>query len=140
MKNHSLSRPQAANASLPWTWLLCASALALPFLVSGIAKLADYTGAIAEVADITGLPGLAPVLTPLVILLQLAGGICLFGPPPVRGPAVLALSGFTLLASILAHDFWNAPLASRVHELTTFCEHLGLIAGLVLLHLKQGRG
>ncbi len=140
MNNDMRSPPQTATASLPWPWLLCASALALPFIVSGVAKLADHAGAIAEVAAITGQPGLAPLLAPLVILLQLAGSVCLFGPPAVRGPAVLSLSGFTLLASILAHDFWQAPPERMVRELTTFCEHLGLIAGLCLLHLKQRRG
>lgn len=120
-------------AGIDWFRLGCTAAMALPFLVSAIAKAADFKGAIAEVAGLTGMAALSPGLAVLTIALQVLGSLCLFGPPPVRVAGVVLLAGFTMVATVLAHDFWNVAGPLRARQLVTFCEHLALIAGLLML-------
>jgi hypothetical protein len=69
----SVLAPRPISAILTWPWLGSAARLALaaPFLISGITKLADFAGATAEMAAL-GLQPAAPVAG-AVILAQLAG-------------------------------------------------------------------
>ena len=104
--------------------------LAAVFLFSGTAKALDWTGGVAEVAGL-GLP-LPAVALAATIVVQLVGGLAVLTGLGARWGA-LALAGFTLFATLIAHDFWNAPAETRAHELTTFLEHVALIGGLLLL-------
>ncbi len=120
-------------------WFLAVARLALvaPFLMSGIAKLFDPTGATAEMQHF----GLTPagLFAALVIGVQLAGGIAvLVGRCSAIAAGVLAV--FTLAATLLAHPFWSFadPMLSTLHR-NIFVEHVSIIGGLMLAATLGGR-
>jgi transmembrane protein len=104
--------------------------LSLVFLWSGIAKLLDFSGGVAEVAGL-GLPMPVLFLT-LTILCQIGGGLMVLLGIWARLGA-LALAGFTILATLLAHGFWTLEGAERAHQLTTTLEHLAIVGGFLLI-------
>ena len=122
------SSPQRVRAAAAVVLRL---ALASPFLLSGLAKALDFAGAVGEVRALTGLEP-AAVLAALVIAVQLGGSALLLAGGGAARLGALALAGFTIVASVLAHDFWNRSGAERLHDATTFLEHAGLVAGLLL--------
>lgn len=110
--------------------VLARTALTLPYWWSGIAKLTDLHGALAEAAHF----GLKPawLIVTATVLVQLAGSIAL-----ILGRAgwlaAGALGVFTALATLIAHPYWTvADPVERFHALNTFLEHIGLIGGLML--------
>lgn len=110
-------------------------ALLLPYLISGVLKLLDFAGAQAEVAALTGLaPGflLAAVATG-VIVLQLGGSAWLLSGGRGAALSALALAGFTLAATFLAHTWWHLPPGpERAHAFNGFWEHIALVGALCL--------
>jgi putative oxidoreductase len=128
----------ASTSSLPYPLLVLARALlAAVFLFSAFDKATHFAQATAEV-NALGLPSPAMVAA-VVIIVQLVGALMLIIEPTVRVGAVI-LGGFTLIATVLAHDFWNHTGPAFARELTTFLEHLGLIGGFMLAALaKQQR-
>lgn len=121
-----------------WAGWIARAALASAFVLSGLVKIADFAGATAEVRALTGLEP-APLVAAAVIGVQLGGSALLLIGGRMAAVGAVLLGTFTLAASIAAHDFWNADAASWVRQATTFCEHLGLIAGLALAAMLAGR-
>ena len=104
--------------------------LTLPYWWSGIAKLTDLNGALAEAAHF----GLKPawLVVAATVLVQLGGSIAL-----ILGKAgwlaAGALGVFTAFATLVAHPYWTvADPVERFHALNTFLEHSGLIGGFML--------
>ncbi|RAI02553.1 DoxX family protein [Acuticoccus sediminis] len=121
--------PAPISAILDWpgTALLVRVGLALPFAVSGVVKLLDWPGAVAEAAALGfAAPALVAAAT---IATQLVGSALLLS---VRwcwlGAGILAV--FTAAATVIAHAFWAADGAERAHQLATFLEHVAIVAGL----------
>lgn len=104
--------------------------LSAAFLYSGATKLFAWQTA-AEEFSALGLPhkGLVQAGT---ISIQLSGGALLLTGFQT-GLAAMALALFTLAASLIAHPFWTRRGQAFTSTLTTFLEHVGLIAGLVLI-------
>jgi uncharacterized membrane protein YphA (DoxX/SURF4 family) len=98
---------------------LLIAGICLPFLFSGIAKLLDFDGAVAEFAHFGfSVPALFAALT---IALQLGGSaaaIALGSRPAVV--AALALAAFTVAATVLAHS----------HQPVILVEHLSIAFAL----------
>jgi uncharacterized membrane protein YphA (DoxX/SURF4 family) len=68
----------------------------------------------------------------LTIVVQLCGSfLVITGILLWLGAAMLCV--FTFAAMIIAYPFWRTKGAERVSMLIAFCEHLGLIAGFLLL-------
>lgn len=124
--------------SAAWAGLLARIALASAFVLSGIVKLADFAGATAEVRALTGMEP-AAFIAAAVIAVQLGGSALLLMGGRLAWIGAALLGTFTLAASIAAHDFWNADAAMWARQATTFCEHLGLVAGLALAAMLAGR-
>jgi len=114
-------------------WIEVAARLALvsAFLVSGVAKLLDFPGAMAEVRALTALEP-AWVFAALVIATQLGGSLLVVAGGRRAWVGAGLLAGFTLVATLVAHTFWRKTGPEAVRDLTTFFEHIGLIAGLGL--------
>jgi putative oxidoreductase len=74
--------------------------IGLPFLMSGVGKLAAYDATTAYIASV-GLP-LAPLGWAIAIIFEAGGGLCLLLGFRVR-PVAVALSWFTLAAAIFFH-------------------------------------
>jgi transmembrane protein len=111
--------------------------LTLPYWTSGLAKLADLGGALAEAAHFGLHPAALVVAT--TILIQIGGSaLLILGRLAWLGAGALGV--FTALATIIAHPFWKVsdPLV-RFHERNTFLEHAGLIGGLILAAILAER-
>lgn len=130
--------PIAALLRAPVFNLAARALLTLPFGWSGLAKLADLTGARAEAAGL----GLKPagLVVAATIGVQLVGSFLL-----ITGRqawlAAGALGVFTGLATLIAHPFWTiAEPIARFHAQNTFLEHLSLIGGLMVVAVLAEKG
>lgn len=104
--------------------------LAAVFLFSGVAKAADWSGAVAEFEGV-GLPapGLAVAAT---IAVQVFAGLAVAIGWRTR-MAALGLAGFTTVATLIGHPFWAFEGAEFTRQLTIALEHLGIVGGFILL-------
>ena len=84
--------------------------MSLVFLWSGLDKALHWSAGLAEIGD-AGLP--APMtLLATTVMTQLGGGLSLALGLWARAGAFL-LAGFTVFATVLFHDFWNAGIMAR---------------------------
>jgi len=111
--------------------------LTLPFWSSGIAKLLDIDGALAEASHFGLEPALVTVIATLIV--QLGGSAALIA-GRFAWIGAGALGVFTVLATLIAHPFWSvADPVARFHERNIFLEHLGLVGGLILAAILAHR-
>lgn len=115
-----------------WVEAAARLAVALPFLVSGISKLFDFPGAVAEVRGLTAIEPAWP-LAILLIIVQLGGSAVLIAGGRFAWIGALALAGFTAVATLLAHSFWLKPEAEQFLHRNIFFEHVAIAGGLILL-------
>ncbi|MGW9329245.1 DoxX family protein [Bosea sp. NPDC055594] len=97
--------------------------LALMFVLGGWSKISGYAGTQAYMAS-AGVPG---ILLPLVIIVELIGGLMIVIGFKTRLVA-LALFGFTIAATVLFHMNWAAPMQQLL-----FMKNLGIAGGFLLL-------
>jgi len=103
--------------------------LAHMFLISGIQKISGYAGT-QQYMESVGLPGM---LLPLVILLEIGGGLALILGWFTRW-AAWALAAFTLLAGILFH--WDP--ANQMQTIM-FMKNICIVGGMLIL-AEHGAG
>ena len=118
--------------------LLARLMLSLVFLLSGIDKATHWSGGLGEIVS-AGLP-YPSLLLVVTVLVQLGGGISVALGIFARLGAV-ALAGFTVVATVLFHNFWAvADPIERQHQLTTFLEHVAILGGFTaVMFLGGGR-
>jgi putative oxidoreductase len=104
--------------------------LATLFVVSGIGKIAGFAGTAGYIAS-KGLP-LAEILTAATIVVELGGGLAIVAGWKARWAALL-LAGFTVVASVLFHNFWAAPPAEAMNQQIHFMKNLSIVGGMLLL-------
>ena len=105
--------------------------MALIFIISGWSKLTSYSAAESYFSSL-GIP-MAGLVTPLVILIELGGGLALLAGFQTRKVAgVLAL--FSIAAAFVAHNNF-ADQGQAIH----FMKNLAIAGGL-LLFVKYGGG
>lgn len=98
--------------------------LALLFLIMGYGKIGGYDGTVGYMES-QGVPG---ILLPLVILLEVGGGILLVLGFFSRW-AALALAGFTILSALFFHfDLGNQG------QLIHFLKNLSIAGGMLMLY------
>jgi len=101
--------------------------LAVVFIMAGFSKLgAGYAGTQAYMES-AGLPGL---LLPVVVALEILGGIAILVGFQTRAVALM-LAGFTLMASLLFHSDFSQQM-----QMILFMKNIGLIGGFMLLAAK----
>ena len=103
--------------------------LALMFLLAGLNKISAYSGTQGFMESM-GLPG---ALLPLVILLEVAGGILLMLGWHTRITAFL-MAGFTILATLIFHSNLGDPT-----QMLFFMKNLSIAGGLLLV-VSHGSG
>jgi putative oxidoreductase len=104
--------------------------LALMFVLSGIGKLAGLEGTAGYIAS-KGLP--APmVLAVAVGVLELVAGVLIIVGWQARW-AALALAAFTLLASVLFHNYWAMPADQQMMQQLMFMKNLAVVGGLLFV-------
>ncbi|UGY00925.1 DoxX family protein [Bradyrhizobium quebecense] len=124
--------PRWIAAILSWPWLLpiARGALVSAFLIGGIQKLADFPAAVAEQAHF----GLQPAWLWAVaaIVVELGGSLLVIANRCVWLGAG-GLGVLTFVAMLTANAFWLSTGHERFMAINAFFEHLGLIAGLVVV-------
>jgi uncharacterized membrane protein YphA (DoxX/SURF4 family) len=124
--------PRWIGVVLSWSWLLPVVRIALTsaFLLGGVQKLADFPGAVAEQAH----SGLQParLWATAAIIVELGGSaLVIVGRWVWLGAGGLGV--LTAVAMFTANSFWTMTGHDRFIALNAFFEHLGLIAGFVLV-------
>ena len=104
--------------------------LALMFVMAGFSKIAGFAGTVGYMAS-KGIPA-AEVLAVLTILLELGGGLALMAGFHARW-AALGLALFTLLASVIFHNFWAVPEAQKMVQQLMFMKNLSVVGGLLMV-------
>ena len=104
--------------------------LALMFILAGFAKLGSLEGTAGYIAS-AGLP-LPIVLAVGAGLLELVAGIALAVGFQAR-IAALALALFTIVATVLFHNFWAAPADQAFVQQLMFMKNLSVAGGLFIV-------
>jgi uncharacterized membrane protein YphA (DoxX/SURF4 family) len=123
-----------------WTWLLARAALTGAYVLGGLTKLADFSGAIAEQEHFGMHPGW--LWAALTISVELVGSALVISGRRLVWLGAGMLGVFTGLAAVLANNFWAMRGAERFAATNAFSEHIGLIAGFVMAALiaeRKGR-
>lgn len=123
-----MPRPIDRALDSNWLWLLARILLAVVFLSSGLAKLFDYSGSLAEMRA----AGLHPdwlfnIATAATLLLGSA--LLLLDRALWLGAGALAV--FLLLTIIIVHRFWALPEAQAKAAMFWALEHTSLVGGLI---------
>ena len=103
--------------------------LALMFVLAGVNKISGYSG-MQGYMDSMGVPG---ALLPLVILLEVVGGLVLMVGWQTRLTAFL-LAGFTIVATLIFHS----NLGDQT-QMLFFMKNLSIAGGLLLV-VSHGAG
>jgi putative oxidoreductase len=110
--------------------------LALIFMLAGLSKLTGLQGTTAYIAS-QGLP-IPAVLALASGLLELLAGLAVAIGFKARLAAAL-LAAFTLLASLLFHNFWAMPADQAMVNQLMFMKNLAIVGGLLLI-VAHGAG
>ena len=104
--------------------------LAAIFIISGVQKIFGYAGT-AGYMDAMGVPS---ILLPLVILLEVVGGIALLIGWQARISALL-LAGFTLLSGIIFHlmPSFAAEGMEAQNQMISFLKNVSITGGLLMV-------
>ena len=130
--------PVWVDAILEWrgTWLLARIGLSGAYILGGITKLLNFSAAVAEQEHFGLHPGWVWAL--LSIIVELLGPVLI-----ITGRWVWlgagALGVLTALASLVANNFWDLQGQAHFQATNAFFEHIGLIAGFVLVALIATR-
>ncbi len=111
-------------------FLIARLLLALMFVLAGLSKFAGLEGTAGYIAS-KGLP-LPMVLAVATAALELLGGLALIVGFQARW-AALALAGFTLVASVIFHNFWAMPADQAFMQQLMFMKNLSVAGGLLLI-------
>lgn len=97
--------------------------LSLIFIISGWSKIGGYAGTQGYM-EAMGVPG---ALLPLVIALELGGGVAIAAGLFTRWIA-LALAGFSIVAAVIFHANFSDPM-----QAISFWKNIGLAGGFLML-------
>jgi putative oxidoreductase len=111
---------------------LCFAALFLP---SGIRKISGV-GEFAQSLATRGVPG-SGVLAWIGAIAEFLGPILLALGIKTRAAALLMVV-FTIIATLIAHRFWEFQDAARVAQQSNFLKNLAIIGGLLILAARGG--
>lgn len=124
--------PGWISTILRWPLLWHATRLALvsAYILGGFAKLLDFAGAVAEQEHFGLYPGWLWAAAAIVVEL---GGSLLVVMNRLVWLGAGGLGVLTFVAMLTANAFWTMGGHERFMATNAFFEHLGLIAGLVIV-------
>jgi putative oxidoreductase len=102
--------------------------LAVMFLLAGISKFSGLDGTAGYIAS-KGLP-MAQLLAVVTAVLEVGAAVLLIVGWQARW-AALALAAFTLLASVLFHNYWALPAEQQMMQQLMFMKNLAIVGGLL---------
>lgn len=104
--------------------------LALMFVLAGFNKIGGFEGTVGYIAS-KGLP-MPSVLAVLTIVLEIGAGLALMAGWRARW-AAFALAGFTVLASVIFHNYWAMPAEQQMVQMLMFMKNLAVTGGLLMV-------
>ena len=104
--------------------------MAVLFLPAGISKIAGFAGTVGYIAS-KGVP-LPEVAAIIAIIIEVVGGIALTLGFKTRW-AALALAAFTLVATVMFHNYWTLPAEQQMMQQLMFMKNIAVIGGLLTL-------
>lgn len=93
------------------------------FLIAGVSKIGAYEATVGYM-DAMGVPG---ILLPMVILLEVAGGLAIIAGWKTRYAAI-ALTGFSVVAAAIFHNNFADQM-----QMILFMKNIAIAGGLMLL-------
>lgn len=105
--------------------------LASLFILGGVNKVMTFEATAARMETV----GLSPAeaLLPMVIALELIGGVLVALAGPSFRVAALMLAGFTLATNVYFHDFWTMEGHIAELELSLFFKNIAIAGALILV-------
>jgi uncharacterized membrane protein YphA (DoxX/SURF4 family) len=116
----------------PLLWHAARLALVSAYILGGFAKLLDFAGAVAEQEQFGLYPGWLWAAAAIVVEL---GGSLLVVLNRLVWLGAGGLGVLTFVAMLTANAFWTMEGQERFMATNAFFEHLGLIAGLVIVSI-----
>jgi putative oxidoreductase len=104
--------------------------LALLFLPAGFGKLTGFAKAAGYIAS-AGLP-LPEVGAAIAIVVEIVGAIALILGYQTRA-AALVLAAFTLVATVIFHNYWGVPADKAYVQQLMFFKNIAVVGGLLTL-------
>jgi uncharacterized membrane protein YphA (DoxX/SURF4 family) len=115
-----------------WTWPIARLLLTALFLVDAAIEILDFPAAAAAQEQVGMHPGWVWAIVTLAV--QVIGSIIIISGRHVwLGAGMLAV--FTGATEFVAHRFWELSGAAQFQERNEFFEHLGLVAGFIMVAL-----
>ena len=105
--------------------------LAFMFVQAGYGKIVGFAGTAGYIAS-ANLP-MPAVATVIAIVIELGGGLMVVVGWKARW-AGLVLAIFTLIASILFHNFWAMSGADASTNLLMFQKNISVVGGMLVLY------
>ena len=123
-----MSAVVAANSAVHL--LIARFLLAAVFIVFGVRSILGFAGSVGYFTKL-GFP--APeAMVVLAIIIQLVGGIALVIGWKT-GWAAWLLVAYVVIATIMAHRYWEYDAAQYVPQMTNFFKNLAIIGGLLVV-------
>lgn len=104
--------------------------LAVLFLPAGLSKIAGFSGTVGYIGS-AGLP-LPELAAAMAIMVEIGGALALILGFGTRF-AALALALFTLVATVVFHNFWAVPAEQVMVQQLMFFKNVGVVGGLLAL-------
>jgi putative oxidoreductase len=111
--------------------------LALIFIVAGFSKIGGFGGTVGYIAS-KGLP-LPQLLAVGTIVLEIVAGAALLIGYRARWAAA-ALAAFTVLATVLFHNYWAMPAEQQQVQQLMFMKNLAITGGLLMVAVLGAGG
>ncbi len=100
------------------------------FIPAGLSKIGGFVGTVGYIASV-GLP-LATVAAVVAIAVEVLGGAALLLGWRTK-QAALILAVFTLVATVLFHNFWAMPAEQAFMQQLMFMKNIAVVGGLLVL-------
>lgn len=104
--------------------------LAALFLPAGISKIGGFSGTVGYIAS-AGLP-LPELAAAIAIMVEVGGALALILGFGTRW-AALALALFTLVTTVVFHNFWAVPAEQAMMQQLMFFKNVAVVGGLLVL-------
>jgi putative oxidoreductase len=104
--------------------------LSLIFILSGLAKIGDWSGTAGYMAS-RGMRAIPFFLT-MAIIFEVVGGLSVLAGWKARFGA-LALILFVISATLVFHNFWTYPQGQQQIQMVMFLKNLAIMGGLLLI-------
>ncbi|WP_182085520.1 DoxX family protein [Aureimonas sp. ME7] len=131
-----MPRSIASLLAAPWFARFACVVLTFCFWGSGLAKLADFEGASAEMAFFGFHP--PALVAALVIAVELLGSaLIILDRAAWLGAGMLAT--FTGLTILLVHDFWNMTGPAATEHFYTATEHVTVVGAMMVAAVLSRR-